>query len=173
VEQHYRDNRLNPIHEGTNGIQAIDLLGRKAVMAEGRALRLLIDWLGDAARRAEAADLVDLSRALDDGIARLARASTQLAGVTAQSGASAALAYAGDYMEIAGTAAFTRIWADLAVAAARKRPTSTSADMAFYDGKISAAQYVIDYIAPRGVAAAERIARGQNCALIIEDQQFG
>ena len=36
VEQYYRDNRLNPIHEGTNGIQAIDLLGRKAMMERRR-----------------------------------------------------------------------------------------------------------------------------------------
>jgi alkylation response protein AidB-like acyl-CoA dehydrogenase len=40
VEQFYRDNRLNPIHEGTHGIQAIDLLGRKAVMQGGAALKL-------------------------------------------------------------------------------------------------------------------------------------
>jgi hypothetical protein len=41
VEQFYRDNRLNPIHEGTNGIQALDLLGRKAIMDEGAAMKLL------------------------------------------------------------------------------------------------------------------------------------
>ena len=37
VEQHYRDNRLNPIHEGTHGIQALDLLGRKVTMQGGAA----------------------------------------------------------------------------------------------------------------------------------------
>ena len=42
VEQFYRDNRLNPIHEGTHGIQALDLLGRKVVMNDGAALRLLL-----------------------------------------------------------------------------------------------------------------------------------
>ena len=41
VEQHYRDNRLNPIHEGTHGIQALDLLGRKVTMQGGRAVGLL------------------------------------------------------------------------------------------------------------------------------------
>src|SRR6476619_4291237 len=39
VEQHYRDNRLNPIHEGTHGIQSLDLLGRKVVMQEGAAFK--------------------------------------------------------------------------------------------------------------------------------------
>ncbi len=42
VERYYRDNRLNPIHEGTNGIQALDLLGRKVTMQNGAALRLLL-----------------------------------------------------------------------------------------------------------------------------------
>ena len=42
VEQHYRDNRLNPIHEGTHGIQAMDLLGRKVLGDGGAALRLLL-----------------------------------------------------------------------------------------------------------------------------------
>lgn len=45
VEQCYRDNRLNPIHEGTNGIQGLDLLGRKVVMADGAGLALLIETI--------------------------------------------------------------------------------------------------------------------------------
>ena len=45
VEQFYRDNRLNAIHEGTHGIQALDLLGRKVVMQDGAALTLLGAWI--------------------------------------------------------------------------------------------------------------------------------
>src|SRR3546814_5736176 len=41
VEQFYRDNRLNPIHEGSNGIQALDLLGRKVLIDNGAGLRAL------------------------------------------------------------------------------------------------------------------------------------
>jgi butyryl-CoA dehydrogenase len=54
VEQHYRDNRLNPIHEGTHGIQALDLLGRKVVMQGGAGLQLLVDSMAATATRAEA-----------------------------------------------------------------------------------------------------------------------
>ena len=54
VEQFYRDNRLNPIHEGTHGIQALDLLGRKVVMQDGAAFKLFAGaWrqtVGKAAR---------------------------------------------------------------------------------------------------------------------------
>src|SRR6185436_17071739 len=43
VEQHYRDNRLNPIHEGTHGIQSLDLLGRKVTQRGGASLVALGD----------------------------------------------------------------------------------------------------------------------------------
>ena len=45
VERHYRDNRLNPIHEGTHAIHGLDLVGRKIVMADGRALQALVDLI--------------------------------------------------------------------------------------------------------------------------------
>ncbi|HEY3005678.1 MAG TPA: acyl-CoA dehydrogenase, partial [Kribbellaceae bacterium] len=55
VEQIYRDNRLNAIHEGTNGIQGLDLLGRKVVMQDGAALRLLAETMAATIRRASEA----------------------------------------------------------------------------------------------------------------------
>ena len=51
VEQLYRDNRLNPIHEGTHGIQGLDLLGRKVVMGGGAGLALLGETIGEAVTR--------------------------------------------------------------------------------------------------------------------------
>ena len=55
VEQHYRDNRLNPIHEGTHGIQALDLLGRKVLLDGGAALGLLASRIRATAARASEA----------------------------------------------------------------------------------------------------------------------
>ena len=54
VEQYYRDNRLNPIHEGTHGIQAMDLLGRKVGMQRGRAFALLLARMAQSAAEAQA-----------------------------------------------------------------------------------------------------------------------
>ena len=71
VEQFYRDNRLNPIHEGTNGIHAIDLLGRKVVMQQGRALGIYAERLrascarGAALGGEEAEHAAQLSALLD------------------------------------------------------------------------------------------------------------
>ena len=51
VEQHYRDNRLNPIHEGTHGIQSLDLLGRKVTQRGGASLAALGHAVGARSRR--------------------------------------------------------------------------------------------------------------------------
>src|ERR671921_324655 len=66
VEQLYRDNRLNPIHEGTHGIQALDLLGRKVVMQGGAGLQLLVETLTATVERAVArgGELADLAEQL-------------------------------------------------------------------------------------------------------------
>lgn len=67
VEQLYRDNRLNPIHEGTHGIQAIDLLGRKILRDRGRALALLGEEIGATIACArQMPQLADLAESLDE-----------------------------------------------------------------------------------------------------------
>ena len=68
VEQIYRDNRLNPIHEGTHGIQAIDLLGRKILRDREQALELLEARIEQTAEKAEGdAHLADLAVRLREG----------------------------------------------------------------------------------------------------------
>ena len=52
MEQYYRDNRLNPIHEGTHGIQSLDLLGRKLMQNKGAGLRQLLGLIRDCCQRA-------------------------------------------------------------------------------------------------------------------------
>ncbi|AUW56983.1 acyl-CoA dehydrogenase [Sphingobium sp. SCG-1] len=79
VEQLWRDNRLNPIHEGTTGIQGIDLLGRKILLSDGRSLALLRDRITATAARGQerpewqslATDLLDFWRYADEVIAGL------------------------------------------------------------------------------------------------------
>ena len=74
VEQFYRDNRLNPIHEGTNGIQAMDLLGRKVDDAGGAALKLLLARIADAcAQAAQSETLKPLAAQLADAATRPAK----------------------------------------------------------------------------------------------------
>ena len=62
VEQYWRDNRLNMIHEGTHGIQGLDLLGRKVVMQEGRGFTLLAERMTATIARAQAVDIARRAR---------------------------------------------------------------------------------------------------------------
>ena len=73
VEQHYRDNRLNPIHEGTNGIQSLDLLGRKVIQRDGASLTELGKAVAEtvAAATATGGELAELVGQLDTAWQRL------------------------------------------------------------------------------------------------------
>ncbi len=144
VEQHYRDNRLNPIHEGTHGIQALDLLGRKVLLDGGKALGLLVSRIQATSGRARATG--DAGAALAD---RLDAACTDLVATTAAIGAlgdpQRMLADATAYLEATGHVVVAWIWLDQWLAAYGK-------DGSFYDGKRAAATYFLARELPRTAA---------------------
>ncbi|MET8366486.1 acyl-CoA dehydrogenase [Micromonospora sp. NPDC005194] len=143
VEQHYRDNRLNPIHEGTHGIQALDLLGRKMTMRDGAGLLLLAERMGDTVSRGrraggEAAELAD----------RLAGAVDRVVAVTRRlwSGGDPvlALANASVYLEAVGHVVIAWMWLEQVLAL----PPQEGGD-AFHAGKRQAARYFFTAELPR------------------------
>ncbi|SCF20392.1 acyl-CoA dehydrogenase [Micromonospora chokoriensis] len=143
VEQHYRDNRLNPIHEGTHGIQALDLLGRKMTMQGGAGLTLLTTTVEDTIERArkvggEAADLAD----------RLAETVDRVTSVTARLWADGdpvlALANASVYLEAVGHVVIAWMWLEQVLAL----PPESAGD-AFHAGKRQAARYFFAVELPR------------------------
>ena len=141
VEQHYRDNRLNPIHEGTHGIQSLDLLGRKVVQQGGAGLAALIGAVGASAAKAGecGGELAEMAETLQ-------RSWQRLAGVTASMFAAgdvdAALANSAVYLEAFGHLVLSWIWLEQMVAAHGK-------DGDFYDGKRAAGRYFFRYELPR------------------------
>jgi butyryl-CoA dehydrogenase len=141
VEQHYRDNRLNPIHEGTHGIQALDLLGRKVLLDGGAALGLLVTRIQATADRARATG--PEGAALAD---RLMTATSDLVATTAQLGAlgdpARMLADATAYLEATGHVVVAWIWLDQWLAAQSKEGD-------FYDGKRAAATFFLTRELPR------------------------
>ncbi|WP_030176450.1 MULTISPECIES: acyl-CoA dehydrogenase [Actinomycetes] len=138
VEQLYRDNRLNPIHEGTHGIQGLDLLGRKVVMKGGAGLQLLVDTISATIDRAASVDAAKAD-ALRAAVARLVEVTGQLwsAGDPAVS-----LANSSIYLEAAGHVVIAWMWLEQLIAA-------DGAQGNFYDGKRAAAQYFYRYELPR------------------------
>lgn len=140
VEQFYRDNRLNPIHEGTHGIQGLDLLGRKVIQHEGAGLRALLAQVQATCERA-GADPVLAGFGAD-----LQAVADRIAAVTLSVWRSGdprlALANASVYLEAFGHAVVAWLWLEQMLAAADKQGP-------FYDGKRAAGQYFFTYELPR------------------------
>ena len=114
VEQYWRDNRLNMIHEGTHGIQALDLLGRKVLMEGGRGLALLAARMQTTIdKAAQSAELKDHATALGQALQQVSTA-TQTAWATGQP--QEALANAVPYMQAFGHTVLAWIWLDVALA---------------------------------------------------------
>ncbi len=138
VEQYWRDNRLNMIHEGTHGIQAMDLLGRKVLMENGRGLQLLAERMLATAAKAEAAWAAEAA-ALRDALKQVGEA-TQQAWAGAEP--AQALANAVPYMQAFGHTVIAWIWLDVACSAASDhRPAA--------QGRRAACRYFFRYELPK------------------------
>ena len=114
VEQYWRDNRLNMIHEGTHGIQGMDLLGRKVLMEEGRGLQLLAARMhATIAQAGLIAELAPHASALDEALRHIGTA-TRAAWATGNP--TDALANAVPYLQAFGHTVLAWIWLDVALA---------------------------------------------------------
>ena len=165
VEQYWRDNRLNMIHEGTHGIQAMDLLGRKVLMENGRGMQLLGARMVDTARRAARVPaLVEHAKALEQAVQDVAQA-TQQAWSTGKPGD--ALANAVPYLQAFGHTVLAWIWLDVALAAQAQDATQSGAA---YAGRTGATAYFYHYELPKIGAWLQVVAqRDRTCADLAED----
>ena len=146
VEQYWRDNRLNMIHEGTHGIQALDLLGRKVVMQEGAGLALLARTVTTTIERAlKVPTLAPHAMALATALAHLGDA-TRAAWATGNP--DEALANATPYLQAFGHTVLAWMWLDVALSV-RQRFDAARADTDLLQGKLAACTYFFHYELPR------------------------
>jgi hypothetical protein len=152
VEQLYRDNRLNPIHEGTHGIQGLDLLGRKAGMQDGAALQLLMREMHATLREAGKCDSPELRGFADDlagAVDRIMETTRNLLCAAANGEVELALANASVYLEMAGHMVVAWIWLRQALVAVARLPGAQGAERDFYQGKLAACAYFFRWELPR------------------------
>jgi len=152
VEQLYRDNRLNPIHEGTHGIQGLDLLGRKAGMQDGAALQLLMREMHATLREARKCDSPELRGFADDlagAVDRIMETTRNLLCAAANGEIELALANASVYLEMAGHMVVAWIWLRQALVAVARLPGARAAERDFYQGKLAACAYFFRWELPR------------------------
>ncbi len=149
VEQYYRDNRLNPIHEGTHGIQSLDLLARKLTQNKGAGLRQLTGLIQDSIQRAAAhASLQELRAPLEQLLQRLQTTTTALLTDLGSGKVNQTLANSALYMKVFGHAVIGWRWLEQAIRAEEGLARGNSADEAFYHGKLQAARYFLTWEVP-------------------------
>ena len=164
VEQHYRDNRLNPIHEGTHGIQSLDLLGRKVPARDGASLAALgaaVAQTIDAAR-AGGGEGAEQATQLQAAFGRLVAVTTAM---FASGDIDAALANSVLYLDTFGHIVIAWMWLEQVVACLGR-----SGD--FYDGKRQAARYFFRYELPKTTAPLNLLESLDRTTLDMRDAWF-
>ncbi len=162
VEQFYRDNRLNPIHEGTHGVHGIDLLGRKVAMEGGAAFAALRDRIATTLEKvANDEQLSSHGKALRARLDGLATVTRQL---VADPDATRALANSNAYLEAFGHLVVAWIWLEQMIVAC--------GDSDLHRGKRQAGRYFFAWELPKVDNMLERLAAVDDTALSMQDRWF-
>ena len=152
VERHYRDNRLNPIHEGTHGIQGMDLLGRKVNLAGGVTLSIFEEEMQPALEAAAGSETL---AAMGEGLTAIwQRVNRPGETVNQEADTVARLSSATPFLDAFGHVAIAWLWLRQAVIAREALQNGAQADADFYEGKVAACQFFYRYHLPQ---AAEKL----------------
>lgn len=143
-----RDQKLNSIHEGTTGIQSLDLLGRKVVAKGGQAMLEFSLLLGTSCAEAHRVGLSSFADALEKSLKEVVSCTQSLAALGMRGQPSEMLRHSADYLDMFSTLVVA--WQLLLRASAAKKALASGAgDEPFYQGKILAAQYWFASEVPR------------------------
>ena len=170
VEQHYRDVRIHPIHEGTTAIQGQDLLGRKVRMLDGKAYELYLNEVRGTLGQAESSDeLAPYARALRDSLDQLDEVTGHLVSLGAEKSPELFLADATLYLEFFGIICIAWQWLKQGVQVRiglAEGPGQERTD--FLEGKWAAMRFFFSYELPKIQGLAQRLL--QSDGLTVETQ---
>jgi 3-(methylsulfanyl)propanoyl-CoA dehydrogenase len=171
IEQFVRDARITQIYEGTNGIQAMDLVGRKLPKDGGRAVRVFFELVGrDIADARQAGDPAGVAAALEPAVQDLQAATMWLAqNGTADPDNAGAGAYA--YMDLMGLVSLGWMWLKIASAAQRALDYGTQ-DEPFHDAKLVTARFYALRELPMSTALRKKIEAGAETLMKIPAEAF-
>ena len=173
VEQYYRDNRLNPIHEGTHGIQSLDLLGRKLGQNDGSGLKQLIRLIGATCERAQAHESLNtLRQPLEQLVAHLQTVTIGLLTDLAQGKITTTLANAALYLKAFGHTVIGWRWLEQAIRAEEGLAKGQEGDRDFYTGKLQAARYFLTWEVPGCHHELAILERRDDACLSMQDGWF-
>ena len=173
VERFYRDNRLNPIHEGAHGIHGIDLLGRKVVMGEGVAFKAFVAEVEKTVALGDEMPLVrEYARQLAETMKELEATTDELTKVRDGGDVTLFLANAGIYLDTFGHAVIAWMWLLQGVAAVRGLAESSGAEEDFYRGKLQACQYFYRYEVNKIPERLSLLAQADDTCVAMRDAWF-
>jgi alkylation response protein AidB-like acyl-CoA dehydrogenase len=174
VEQFYRDARIHPIHEGTTGIQGLDLLGRKVVMKNGAGFRLFVAEVQNATQAAvEYPDLRNYAERLEAALNSLQEVTSVLAQIGRQGDTEIFLADATLYLELFGLISVGWQWLLQATAATSKlEGPLPEQDVQFYKGKIFTSKYFFHYELPKIEGLVKRLLEADGLTVQMKDSLF-
>ena len=174
LEQYFRDCRIHPIHEGTTGIQGMDLLGRKVIMKNGRAFLLFVDELQDTIKTA--AEYKELERhagELNQALTKLQEVTRHLLSVAQQHGPEAFLADATLYLEFFGIVTIAWQWLLQGIAVQKALNNGTGKkDLNFYEGKMFTLRYFYGYELPKTLGLEKRLMDGDRVTVEMQTEYF-
>jgi alkylation response protein AidB-like acyl-CoA dehydrogenase len=171
MEQYVRDARISMIYEGTNGVQAMDLVGRKLAANGGRAVQTLFKVVGEEVAAAKG------DPATADFAARLEKANGELQAATmwflqnGMTNPNNVGAGAHSYMHLMGIVAVGLMWLRMAAAAAKLKAAGEG-DAAFLDAKLTTARYYAERIMPDAGALRRKIESGAEALMALPPEMF-
>jgi len=159
LEQYYRDCRIHPIHEGTTGIQGMDLLGRKLIMKNGQAFLLYINEIEDTIGAAQQYNaLKGFANDLNTTLTDLQDVTQHLVSIAQQQGPEVFLADATLYLEFFSIVTIAWQWLLQGVAVQKALNNGAKkADQNFYQGKMFTLRYFFAYELPKTLGLARRL----------------
>ncbi|WP_436915112.1 acyl-CoA dehydrogenase [Acinetobacter gandensis] len=173
IEQCYRDNRLNPIHEGTFGIQSLDLLGRKLWQHNSKGLILLMQRMQNTIAEAQDERVKPLAALFQKHLAIVQATTQRLGKVLIQGQVDQALANSALYLDMMGKVIISWLWLDMAnKAVATFQQSELVEDQNFMAGKLQAAQYFIRWELPEIEHQAQLLNELDDTCLNMQESWF-
>jgi alkylation response protein AidB-like acyl-CoA dehydrogenase len=155
--QFYRDVRISSIYEGTNGIQAMDLLGRKLGMKKGKPLLDLINEIQKSVEKAENSGLKNISEKLSKLLSKTGESAASIGKTASGENILDAFGSASVFLESVGDLCMAWAHAEKASTAAGKIESSGKKDKTFYQGVLKTAEFYYDVIVPESLGRSDSL----------------
>lgn len=172
MSQFVRDARIAMIYEGANGIQALDLVGRKLALNGGRAVQTFFKEVGDFCEENRADEkMAPFTKSLKKGLNDLQAATMWLMqnGMKNPDNAGAAST---DYMHLFGLVALGYMWAQMVKAAQAKLSEGANGSAAFYETKLVTARYFMERVMPETATHLARLSSGAETMMALPAEAF-